>query len=332
MFKHYTFLKIRTVLIIAFFIPMVGIFGYMLIEDYNFVDAFYMTTITVSTVGFQEVQPLSLEGRVFTAFLILFSFGTFAYAASVITTYVLSGEFQQYFKDVKVNKHIDKLDNHIIICGYGRNGQRAGIELHQHNKDYVVIEKNPELIKNAQLQHSFLFIEGDAKEDRILEKAGVDRAKALITTMPDDSDNLYVVLTARTLNKKLFIVSRASMDSAARKLKMAGADNVIMPDKIGGAHMAALTIKPNVIEFMDAIITQDANEVNVEEVNCEDLSAHLASKTVGELSSKITSGANIIGFKDPDGTYVINPSPDTKLISGARLFILGTEDQMQFFN
>jgi voltage-gated potassium channel len=264
----------------------------------------------------------------FTAVLIMSSFGTFAYAVSALTSYVADGEFNRYFKDLRVQKKIDNLKDHIIVCGYGRNGERAATELDQHFCPYVVIENKVETTERLRQQHHILFVDGDAKEDDVLRKAGIDRARALITTMPDDSDNLYVVVTARGLNSSLFIVSRAASDSADSKLRMAGANNVIMPDKIGGAHMASLVVQPDVVEFLDTLITQDAVGSNVEKIGVETLGGWTEQMTIGDVKDKAQKGALIIGFKTTEGKYIINPAADVTLTAGSKLFVLGTREQL----
>lgn len=300
----------------------------MIIEGYNFLDAFYMTVITVATVGFQEVHPLGPTGRLFTAFLIIISFGTFAYAVSSITKYISDGEFKDYFKNKKVSTAIGKLENHVIICGFGRNGKQAAHVLKKHNTRFVVVEQKKEIVTAINHQYSALVLEGDATLDDILIKAGILKAKALITTLPIDADNLFIVLSARTLNPKLTIISRASEDNSDKKLKLAGADNVIMPDKLGGAHMASLVMKPDVMEFVDYITGQGGDNIRLEEITFANLSMKFQNKTISELEVRNKSGANIIGFKTAQGEYVINPSADTKIIPDAKLFVLGTSEQI----
>jgi len=300
----------------------------MIIESFNFLDAFYMTIITVATVGFQEVHPLSEEGRVFTAFLIITSFGTFAYAVTSISQYVIDGEFNQYFKNYKVNAAIEKLENHVIICGFGRNGKQAAHVLKKHNKRFVVIEQKKDIVGAINHQYADLVIEGDATLDEVLLKAGILKAKALITTLPIDADNLFIVLSARTLNSKLTIISRASEDNTDKKLKIAGANNVIMPDKLGGAHMASLVMKPDVMEFVDFITGQGGDNIRLEEITFDNLPEAFQNKTIRDLEVRNKSGANIIGFKTGKGEYIINPSADTIIIPDAKLFVLGTTDQI----
>lgn len=328
MFGYRHFSKIYISLLLIFIIVCIGIAGFIGIEGYNFLEAFYMTIITVATVGFQEVHPLSDNGRLFTAFLIITSFGTFAYALSSISKYVMDGEFNLYYKNYKLLSAIGKLDNHVIICGYGRNGRQAAHVLKKHDTRFVVIEEKKAVITGITHKYSELVLEGDATLDEVLLKAGVARAKALITTLPIDADNLFIVLSARALNPKLVIISRASEDNSDKKLKIAGANNVIMPDKLGGAHMAALVMKPDVMEFVDYITGQGGDNIRLEEITFANLAGQYQNRTIRDLEIRNKSGANIIGFKTAQGEYVINPSADTEIIADAKLFVLGTSEQI----
>ncbi len=312
-------------------IIFIGVVGFKILEGYTIGEAFYMTIITISTVGFNEVRPLSQTGRIFTAILIIFSFGTFAYAVTSITYYVLGGEFNRYFKDLRVNKRVDKISNHTIICGYGRNGKQAVSELLAHHKSYVLVEQDPTILEMLREAQTIPFIEGDATSEKTLERAGIVRARALITTLPKDADNMFVVLTAREMNPNLLIISRASEENSDKKLRRAGADNVIMPDKIGGAHMASLVIKPDVIEFIDYVMGQGADSNNLEEITFENIPDEFKNKTIRELGIRNKSGANIVGFRTPEGEYIINPSPDTIIMPKAKIFVLGNNDQISAF-
>jgi voltage-gated potassium channel len=328
LFRLLRFPKIYIPLLLLFLIVLIGVVGFMLIEHYNLLDAFYMTIITVATVGFNEVHPLSEAGRVFTSFLIITSFGTFAYAVSSITKYIVDGEFNLYFKNLQVNQAIEKLDNHVIICGYGRNGRQAAHVLKNHNQRFVVIESKKTVVNTLTHKFKDLIVEGDATQDEVLEKAGIGRARALITTLPEDADNLFIVLSARSLNAKLFIISRASDDNSDKKLKTAGANNVIMPDRVGGAHMASLVLKPDVMEFLDFITGQGTDNIKLEEITFDNLREEFRNKSMRDLEIRNKSGANIIGFKTANGEYIVNPSPDTKMIHDAKLFVLGTTEQI----
>jgi len=308
---------------------IIGIIGYIVIEGYSFVDAVFMTIITVATVGYREIQELDTAGKIFTSFLIVISIGTFAYAISVITRYVVEGEFRLYFHHYRVNKEIQKLENHVIVCGYGRNGRQACEQLRSGNERFVAIESNPSIVSEMREDGKILFLEGDATQDEILIEAGLDRAKALITALPSDAANVFVVLTARDMNSKLKIISRASDDASEHKLKRAGADNVIMPDKIGGTHMAALVTKPDVLEFIDHI-TGRIN-IRLEEILYSSLPESMRNKSIRELEIRNKTGANIIGFKTASGEYIINPPPDTVMMPDAKLFVLGTQEQVLSF-
>jgi len=328
-FKY--FKKVYIALLLLLIIMVVGVTGFRLIEGYSLAEAIYMTVITVSTVGFNEVRPLSPEGRLFTAILIIFSFSTFVYAVTSISNYILDGEYKLYFKDLRVNKKVNKISNHTIICGYGRNGKQAAHELKNHHRKFVIVEQDKDLVESLREAHDIPFVEGDATFEKHLEKAGIHSAKALITTLPKDADNLFVVLTAREMNPNLLIISRASKDNSDKKLRRAGADNVIMPDKIGGGHMASLVIKPDVIEFVDYVMGQGTNSINLEEITFENLPDELKNKTIRELGIRDKSGANIVGFRTPEGEYIINPSPDTVIMPQAKIFVLGTQEQVDAF-
>jgi voltage-gated potassium channel len=271
---------------------------------------------------------LSPGGKIFTIFLIITGFGTFAYTISALSSYILSGEFREYYKSIKKVNAISKLSGHVIICGYGRNGRQAAHILKKHDRRFVVIENNKEIVSAINHRYSDLVIDGDSTQDEILEQAGIERASAIITTLPTDADNLFIVLTARALNPKLTIISRASDDNSDKKLKTAGANNVIMPDKIGGAHMASLVLKPDVIEFIDHITGQGGPDINLEEITFNNLPEQLRNKTIRDLEIRNKSGANIVGFKKGNGEYIINPDPDTVFIPDAKLFVLGTPEQI----
>ena len=325
--KLYTRFLLPVYLLVG--ITILGTIGYQLICGYSLMDAFYMTIITIGTVGFEEVHPLNTWGKLFTALLVMISFGIFAYAVTAVTRFVFDGEFNQLFKARKLNASIQKLHKHVIICGYGRNGRQAAQVLKKHQQRYVVIEKNASLTDSMSHQYSDLVINADATLDEVLLKAGILKAKALITSLPVDADNLFIVLTARNLNPDLIIISRASEDNSDTKLKIAGANNVIMPDKVGGAHMASLVMKPDVVEFIDYIVGQGGDSVNMEEITFENIPEHLRHKTLRDLEIRNKSGANVIGFKTAVGEYIINPDADTKIIPDAKIFVLGSTEQIR---
>ena len=320
--------KILTAIFILFAIFVLGVTGYMLIEGDNFLNALYMTVITISTVGFGEIHQLSVPGKIFTMFLIISSFGTYAYAISIITTHFVEGQLSDFFVGGGRKKtKIKKMDNHIIICGYGRNGQQAAQELIAHKQAFIIIESDHDVIMH-HLDEDFRFVEGDSTNDDILVKANVKTARALITTLPNDADNLFVALTARSLNPDMTIISRATNESSEKKLKVAGVDNVVMPERVGGAHMATLVAKPDIMEFLERLSVHGNAPTNLEEIVCSDLPETVLDKTIYEIGIRKKTGANIIGFKTLEGEFILNPSPDLKVSRGSKLFVLGTPEQI----
>lgn len=309
-------------------IVIIGTSGYMLIEKFSFTDAFFMTIITISTVGFREVKPLSELGQFFTAFLIVISFGIFAYAVTTLTRYIVDGVFRNYLKDNKVKSKIEKLNNHVIVVGYGRNGRQAIEELKRHNSKIVVVDNKDSTIETIRENNDLLYIQGDATEDETLMEAQINKARALITALPNDADNLFVVLTARSMNQYIKIISRASNFNSDKKLRNAGATNVIMPDKIGGQRMAKLVEQPDIVDFLEYIMLRESDEVYIEEISCKDLSANFTEKTIGDWSIRTTTGANIIGLKTADNKYIVNPTPDVKISINDQLFVLGNPEQI----
>lgn len=309
-------------------IVIIGSIGYRML-GYTVSEAIYQTIITIATVGFEEVHPLDNTGMWFTSFLVIFSIGIFAYAVTTFTRFIVEGVFRNSYKDTKVNRKINRQSGHVIICGYGRNGSQAAMELMEHNHTIVVIEQDDEIVQSLRETPGMLYVEGDASDEEVLKNANVVSAKAMITTLPADADNLFVVLTARELNPTMTIISRASLDNSDVKLKRAGADNVIMPDKIGGTRMAKLVAQSDIVEFIDFMLLQGEDSVVLDEITCSDLASCFAGKSIQELDIRNSSGATIIGMKREDNTYLINPLPETRLTTSDRLFALGTRQQIE---
>lgn len=306
-----------------------GVLGFSLIEDYSLLESFYMTVITLSTVGFKEVRPLSDSGQMFTAFLIISSFGIFAYAISVVTRSVLSGELGAYYKVYRLQNHIKKLEGHIIICGYGRNGRRAAKKLKAYKQDFVIIENDEDIIEQYLKGEDMLFIKGDATADDELILAGIHSAKSIITTLSKDADNLYVVITARELNKEINIISRAANVSTEKKLKAVGANHVVMPEGVGGAHMATLVMSPNIVEFLEFISVEGSSNINLEEIEVSQITDSSESMQLKDLALRQKTGCSIIGIKTPEGQYIINPGADTVITHHSKLFVLGKPEEIK---
>ena len=299
----------------------------MQIDDFSFVDAFYMTVITVSTVGFGEVHNLSDGGKLFTSGLILASLIVLGYFISILTQNLVHSQLSFFYSINGKKNRLKKMENHVIVVGYGRNGKQVVSELLTLGLKLIVVDQSHELVIN-NMGRPVRFIEGDATIDDILIKAGIKTAQSLITTLPNDADNLYVVLTARSLKHDLRIISRASSESSVKKLRMAGVDNVVMPERVGGAHMATLVAQPDIVEFLDHLSIHHDTPTQLMEIMCSELPPDLINKPIREIGVRRRSGANIIGFKTATGDLIVNPSPDTKLIPTAKLFVLGTKDQI----
>lgn len=330
-FRSKLFSRLSYFIGLLFFVIAGGTGGYMIIEQWDLVDSFYMTIITISTVGFREVGELSLYGKLFTAFLIISSFGTFAYAITSITRYLVGGEYRSYLNEYKVMKETGKMNNHVIICGFGRVGIQVASDLSANQTEFVIIEKDQEVIDYWANHEDYLFLKGDSTDDEALELAGIEKARAIIVCMPKDADNIYVVLAAREKNRAILIVSRASQITAVSKLRMAGADNVIMPDSIGGSHMASLIANQDVMEFLDIIRVQGNRGANMDTISYHELPEQFQDKTIGELESREITGVTIIGFKNSDGAYMINPPANTPVVEGSKLFVLGSPAQIKDF-
>ena len=330
------FKRVYVFLGILILIISIGTIGFMAIEKWSFLDAFYMTVITTATVGFREVYELSDAGKLFTIFMIIISFGTFAFAISSITKYILGGDYKQNLNQYRTTKKLGKMENHVVICGFGRVGKQVAEDLARKNTPVLIIDTDEAQTEKFQSKSDFLFMIGDSTSDEVLKKANIGAALAVITCLPKDADNLYVVLSAREINKSIKIIARATYSAAVAKLKLAGATNVIMPDSIGGTHMASLVSNPDVVEFMDSIRSQGEDEgVNIESISFAELPEEFQFKKLKDLKVvKVRQQTNvtIIGYKTADGKYIINPDGDTEIVPHSKLFVLGTSEQIASLN
>jgi len=322
--------KIYTAVWLLVCLLLIGVLGFKFMLDVTWVDALYMTVITITTVGYGEIVPLDANTKVFTIFLILTSVVIVGYALTIITEYILGKNDYEELKQKKMQKKIDSMSNHIIICGYGRNGKQAATKLLAYEKPFVVIERDKETVE--KFNSEFVpFVLGNANEDEVLTQAGIDRASCLISALPSDADNLFVVLSARQINSGLQIISRASQETSYKKLKLAGANNVILPDRIGGDHMASLVVIPDLIEFIDNLsIVGESN--NVEEVAVDKLYDSSIIKTIRDLDLRRKTGCTVIGFKNVDGEYIVNPGADVPLVPNSKIIVLGRPEQINKLN
>jgi len=322
-------IKIIVALSLLLFLFLAGSLTFMFAFNFSIVDAIYMTIITISTVGFKEVEPLTNAEKLFTSGLIVTSIFIVGYAITVISEYIISNNNFGNLIQKRVEKKINKMHDHVIVCGYGRNGQQAVHKLLAYKKPFVVIEKDEEVVEKYYSE-MVMFIHGNANEDDVLKKAGIEKAMTLITALPNDADNLFVVLSARQLNQSLKIISRATEETTLKKLKLAGANNVIMPDRIGGDHMASLVVTPDLIEFLDNLsVSGDDDSMNIEQVSFAKVCPEGKELAIKDLDLRKKTGCSIIGYKSPEGEYIVNPEADMVLKRDSKLILIGRPFQIE---
>lgn len=321
--------RLIRILIPVIIVLAVGTAGYMVIEKWTFLECIYMTVITIATVGFQEVRPLSEIGRIFTIFLILTGDGILLYALSALVAFIVEGELFDKFRRKKMKEKIEDLYEHYIVCGSTGPSEYIINEFIRTQQPFVIIENNPGRIKELKEKTDILFLEGDASEDEILKDAGVSHAKGLISALPTDKDNLFVVLTAHSLNRNMRIVSLAFDETSDPKLRRAGANSVITPNSIGGMRMASEMIRPAVVTFLDRMLYKKDATLRVEEALIPKNSG-LIGKTLGEAKVGEKTGLIIIAIRDGrSGDYHYNPGSGTLIKAEDVLITIGTPEQVK---
>ena len=321
LFRHITFVAGLYFLLLA-----LGCVGYILIEGWSWTDSVYMTVITISTVGFGEIRPLSPIGRVFTGVLIVLGVSTTAYAFSTLADMIVAGEFRSLFWRRRMQKRIDKLRGHFIVCGYGRVGEHVVSELLANNVQLVVIEILANL--GPELEDlDVIPVEGNATHDAALMQAGIGHAAGICCCLPNDSDNVYVALTARALSPNLTVISRANSHESERKLQIAGVDHVINPYVTSGRRMARQLIHPNILEFMDVVMHRGEVDILIEDIIVSERSK-LRDQTIADTEIRRRLGANILAVRRPDGEIFVNPSVEFALRANDTMIALGTPEQL----
>ena len=305
---------------------VVGVVGFMILEGLSPIDALYMTVITLSTVGFGEVSPLHPTGRLFVIFLILFGVMLTGFFASIIGQMIIEGQFREIYGRRKMEKKIDKMQNHIIIAGYGRVGRHVALEFKKKNVDFIVIEKDEAMLQNLE-KDGILFIQGEATDDDILRDAGIEKARTFVTTLPDEAQNVYLTLTARDMNKNLMIIARADYEDGEKKLKRAGADQVVTPHVLGGVRMAMASLRPNVVDFMKTT-SLGSGGLTIEELRIPE-NCSFAGKTLVDSNLKNDYGVTIIGIKKLNQEMTVAPGPQTMLEENDILVLIGSEDGLE---
>ncbi len=319
--------KLFQALALVAFIVACGTAGYMIIEGWNFLDAVYMTITTLTTVGFREVHELSSRGIIFTIFLIVGGVGTVLYALSTGAKVILEGELKEIYGRKKLEKRIKDLTGHYIVCGYGRMGRIISRELKAERIKFVVIDKSPE---NLGEDTDILILKGDATQDHVLKEAGVEQARGLISVLPTDAENLFVVLSARGLNPNLLIVSRAVEEDSEQKLLRAGATKVVSPYHIGGLRMAHTVLKPNVVDFIEFATKSGNIELQMQEIGIQE-GSRLIGSTLQECGIGEGLGVIVVAIRQSTGDTKFNPTFRSTLKAGDTLIVLGEVAKLKEF-
>jgi voltage-gated potassium channel len=298
-----------------------GTIGFCVIEHYPRFDAFYMTLITVSTVGYAEIHPLSHAGRIFNSFVIFFGVITMFFAIGAMTQSIIELELGEYFGKRRVRRMIDKLEKHFIVCGYGRVGRNAARELQRSGVPFVVVDREPERVERA-MTAGMLAVAADSTRDDTLRSVGVARARGLISALATDADNLFVILSAKNLNPNLFVATRAGEEEAEEKLRRAGADALFAPYTMAGYRLAQAVLRPHVFQFFDVATKSAGLDVDVEQVRVPE-SSEFAARSLEQTGIRRDLGVIVLGIRKSDGRMQFNPAAETVISGGDYLIVMG---------
>lgn len=307
-------------------IILLGSVGYVWIEGWNFFDGLYMTVITLTTVGFGEVHPLTKLGRAYTLVLLLAGMGVMLYVVSSLARVVVEGEIREALGKRKLAKGIRKLEDHYIICGFGRIGEIIARQLKEQELPLAVVENNPEQISRLE-EAGYYFVAGDATREEVLLEAGIERAKGLVAVVSSDVGNVYITLTARSLNPKLFIVARAEDQGSQQKLLRAGADKAEIPHELGGRKMAHTILRPTVVTFMD-LAMHEGVEWSMEEITVGPTSS-LSGMALKDSGLRQQFDLIVIAIKRAAGEMLFGPTPETQILGGDTLIVLGLRKNLE---
>jgi len=316
-------LKYR-LLAIAVLLPLTlctGTIGFHVIEGYRFFDAFYMTLTTITTVGYQEIHPLGHAGRVFNSLLILFGVSSVFFAVGVMTQTIIELELQDRYRQRRKKRMIADLKDHYIVCGFGRVGRNAAYELQRAKAQLIVVDRSEQRVDRA-MRAGMLAVVADATRDEDLREAGIDRAQGLIAALPSDAENLFIILSAKTLNPKLNIVTRASEEEAEEKLRRAGADTVFAPYTIAGQRLAQSLVRPHVAKFLDFAASHVGPGIIMEQIRVT-LGVEGAGKTLRDVQPRRELGVIVLAVGKTDGKVLFNPAPETSITDGDYLIVIG---------
>ncbi len=325
--KENYFSKILAFLLVFISIVIISVTGYMRLENWDFFDALYMTIITLATIGYGETHELSFGGRIHTIFIIFIGVGFFSSMILYISGLLLDNDFRNYLILKSRLRKINKLEDHYVVCGYGRIGREVCEELRFKNiKNIIIIDKSDKILREAS-EHGFLVFNGDATKDEDLISVGIKKASCIICALTDDALNVFITLSARVLNPNIRIISRADHVDSIDKLKRAGADTVVAPYVIGGRRIASAITHPSVLDFLDTVLHNHEYDLNIEEISIN-FSSKLDGITIGSSNIRAVSGAVIISVKQQDGSFISNPNPEYILKSSDKLLALGNKEQL----
>jgi voltage-gated potassium channel len=308
-----------------------GTLWYKFVEGWHWSDAVYMTVITLATVGFGEVNPLGDRGRIFTISLIVMGVISIGYIVNRFTEALIQGYFQEGRRLAQLKRVVDSLNAHYIICGFGRTGRQIAIEFQAEGTQFITIDSQLEQVQEAQ-QLGYTAVQGDATLDETLLKVGIERAVCLVAALPSDAENLYTVLSAKTLNPEIRAIARASTEEALQKLQRAGADAVVSPYITGGRRMAAAALRPQVMDFVDGILTGTDRSFYMEEFSLDVETCPVVGQTIREARLRSQSGALVLAIRRADGTLIAGPTGETQLLPGDALICMGTPEQLRLLN
>jgi voltage-gated potassium channel len=316
--------QLRIALAMLLGVILLGSLGYMIIEGWNLLDSVYMTIISITTTGYREVYPLSQFGKIFTLIIIILGVVTIAYVGGRLAQLFVESYL---FRRRKMAKQLSTLENHYIICGYGRMGRKICQELEENKSKFVVIEKDPSEIENLRTR-DYLFVEGDATDDDILMQAGIKKARGMVAVLPTEAENVFTTLSSRALNPKIFIVARAVEEETESKLLKAGANRVVKPYEIGGHRMTQVLLRPGVVDFIDIIAREKRIDLHIEEIEVKDGSI-LVGQTLAQSPIRNKLNIIIVAIFQADGKVTYNPQSNTVIQKDNKLIVIGEEKNIQ---
>ena len=304
-----------------------GTVGYVVIEGWSAWDAFYMTIITITTVGYKEVHDLSRAGQAFTIVLLIAGVGAALYSFTLLATVVVEGGLPKRLQRRHHERMLETIKDHFIICGYGRIGSIVARQFNRQGVPYVVIERSPERLQVA-IEDGALGVEADASREEVLKRVGIARARGLIAAVGTDAENVYAVLSARVMRPDLFIVGRAETEDATQKLKRAGADRVISPYQIGAVQIAQTALRPAVVDFVEFATNSENLDLAMEQITIA-ASSSLASRSILDANLRQRYGVIVVGIQRHDRSMEFNPEPDTAIRAGDKLVVLGRPESLR---